>query len=93
MVETGFIAYASLRLFACRGCSPASTTKGIDMLLNDGTQFITRSEFDARLKEPGAPQDYSFEDYLADSLGLDNNNQSAIIDSLIAIIDEVQNES
>lgn len=62
------------------------------MLLNDGTQFITRSEFDARLKEPGAPQDYSFEDYLADSLDIENS-KSAIIDALIAIIDEVQNES
>lgn len=63
------------------------------MLRNDGTQFTTRTEFDARLKEVGAPQNYSFEDYLADSLELDNNSQSAIIDALIAIIDEVQNES
>jgi hypothetical protein len=31
MVEQGRTAYASLWLFVCRGCSPASTLKDIDM--------------------------------------------------------------
>lgn len=60
------------------------------MLLNNGNQFITRSAFNLRMKETGAPEEHTFENYLADSLELGSYKESDIIDALISIIDEAQ---
>lgn len=68
------------------------------MLLENNTQFTTRHEFELSLIEPNAPQDYSFDEYLANSLDIatigksETEYKSEIIDVLIAMIDDIQKE-
>lgn len=59
------------------------------MLLNDGSQFITRKEFNNNLTDL-SPKDYTFEDYLSDCLGVGSYDKSDLIDALIEIIDKLE---
>lgn len=59
------------------------------MLLNDGSQFPTREEYEVCMREQDSPEYYSFDDYLADCLNV-RRDYTLIVDALIAIIDELQ---